>query len=252
MEIYYGVDRKAFAEVVSRPMISVRTMMKRKTPIVTNGKEWFMDSGAFTYLKNDGKFPFTYGKYLKIVAKFKPTYWANMDWCCEPTVLKSTGLSVLQHIGNTVENGRQLIDFDRDSFVMVLQGWTPRDYATCIDYCKDQGLITHTMGIGTICGRTDPKDVFEILKTIKFNLPDRVRIHCFGFSINLLKYKELFDKIDSIDTYAWCRPAGLNLSSKDYNNSYNRLALKLLSEYKEKVHKIVDLNNHQSLLENVT
>ena len=242
MEIYYGVDRKAFADVVQHPMISFRTMRKRKTPIVENGKEWFMDSGAFTYLKNEGKFPFTYGEYLRAVNKFNPTYYANMDWCCEETVLKSTGLNVLQHIGNTVENGRQLIDFDRKRFVMVLQGWTPRDYATCIDYCKDYDLITHTIGIGTICGRTNPKEVYEILKTIKYELPDGCRIHCFGFSINLLKYKELFDRIDSIDTFAWCREYGLT------KNGVVTERVDTLLNYKKKVDRIVKMNNFQSVM----
>ena len=101
-----------------------------------------MDSGAFTYLKEYGKFPFTYGEYLRAVEKFKPSNWACMDWCCEQPILNATGLNVLQHIGNTIEYGRQLIDYDKDSFVMVCQGWSTRDYLTCIDYIRDYNLFT--------------------------------------------------------------------------------------------------------------
>jgi hypothetical protein len=240
IKVYYGLDRKRFADVVDNCMISFRTMRKRKTGI-TN-KDWFMDSGAFTYLKNEGKYPFSYGEYLRAVSKFKPTLFANMDWCCEETVLKSTGLNVLQHIGHTVENGRQLIDYNKDKFVMVLQGWNERDYLTCIDYCKDYGLITKVIGVGSICGRTNPKDVYEILKAIKYEIPDTCKIHCFGFSINLLKYKELYDRIDSIDTFAWCREYGLN------KRGIVSERIETLIEYQKKVERIIDNNHFQSVL----
>lgn len=242
MKVYYGVDRKAFSKVVDKPMISFRTMSKRKSPIVEDGKEWFMDSGAFTYLKQYGKYPFSYGRYLRAVTDFKPTYFACMDWCCEETVLKSTGLNVIQHIGNTIESGRQLIDFNKNHFVMVLQGWNTRDYLTCIDYCKDYGLLTHVMGVGTICGRTDPKQVSDILKAIKYELPDQTKIHCFGFSLNLLKYKELFDRIDSIDTFAWCREYGLCKNGAVVNR------VETLLNYIKKVNRIIETNNFQSVL----
>ena len=244
MKVYYGVVRKSYAEKVNYPMISVRTMLKRETPITENKQEWFLDSGAYTFLKDQGQYPFTYGKYLQVVSRFNPTHWANMDWCCEPTVLKSTGLSVLQHIANTVESGRQLIDFDRNSFVMVLQGWSVRDYLTCVDYCKDNDLITHVLGIGSICGRTDPREVFDILNSIKAAVPDGCKIHCFGTSINLLKYKEIFDRIDSIDTWAWSREFGLTIM----NGVSSSMRIDALLKYQKKVGDIILHNDRQSLL----
>jgi len=243
MEYFIGIDRQTFTEYVDQPMFSVRTILNRKSRIKSKGK-WFLDSGAFTYLKNDGKFPYTIGKYLSVVGFQKPDYWACMDWCCEDTVLKSTGLSVLQHVGNTVENGRQLIDFDKDSFVMVLQGWDVRDYLTCLDYCKDQGLLTEKLGIGTICGRTDQKQVYDILKSIKAELPDWVKIHCFGLSLNLLKYKEIFDRIDSIDTFAWSRNFGLKL----LNGVTKEMRIEAIKNYNRKLDDLIEKNNKQSVL----
>lgn len=243
MKAYLGVDRSSFAEIVDHPMVSVRTVFNRKSKIIT-GKEWFLDSGAFTYLKNDGKFPFSYGKYLSVVQRQNPSHWACMDWCCEPTVLKSTGLNVLQHIGNTVENGRQLIDFDKDRFVMVIQGWNVRDYLTCIDYIKDYGLITKTMGVGTICGRTDAKMVWEIIKSIRYELPDQTEIHCFGLSLNLLKYKEIFDLIDSMDTFAWSRKFGLTIA----NGVTRDMRLDAIKDYSVKLNDLINKNNRQSVL----
>ena len=167
-----------------------------------------------------------------------------MDWCCEPTVLKSTGLNVLQHIGNTVENGRQLIDYDKESFVMVLQGWETRDYLTCLDYCKDYGLLTKMIGVGTICGRTDAKQVYDILRALRYELPDQTEIHCFGLSLNLLKYKEIFDKIDSMDTHAWSRSLGLNVRQ----NAVVSVRKEMLLNYSVKLNDMINKNNRQSVL----
>jgi len=244
MKIYYGVDRKAFAKVVEYPMISFRTMEKRKTPIITNGKEWFMDSGAFTYLRNSGKFPFTYGEYLRVVDKFQPSLFANMDWCCEPDIVKATGLSVLHHIAHTVDNGRQLIDFDKKRFVMVLQGWTIEDYMTCIDYVREQGLFTELIGVGSVCIRKNPKEVFKLLKSVRAVIPDWCNIHCFGLSIDMLQYKEIYDRLESVDTYAWCREFGLC----NYGNSDNESKIKVLKEYQNKVKNIIEKNEKQSYL----
>lgn len=242
MKIYLGCDRRRFANEIEYPMISFRTMQKRRTGLVFD-REWFMDSGAFTLLRQFGKYPFSYGEYLRSVKKFKPTYFANMDWCCEPDIVKATKLSVLHHISHTVENGRQLIDFDRDKFVMVLQGWTIRDYFTCIDYVKDYGLFTPVLGVGTMCCRKNPTEVFNLLKNIKANIPDWCKLHCFGFSIDMLKFKEVYDLIDSIDTYAWCREFGLN------KNGVTEVRIEVLKEYIKKINAIVDKNDKQHLLE---
>jgi len=243
MKIYYGVDRKKYAELIKHPMISARTMFNRKTPIVKNGKEWFMDSGAFTYLKEFGKFPFSVGKYLGAVAKFEPSYFACMDWCCEQTVRNRTKHTVDTHIALTIENGIDLIDFDKKRFVMVIQGLEWNDYITCVETIREQGLFTPVMGVGTICGRTNPREVFDILKSIKANIPDWVKLHCFGLSINLLQYKEIYDQIDSIDTFAWCREFGLN----NFGNTDERASV--LLEYKKKVNRIVNKNDKQNLLD---
>lgn len=242
MKVYYGCDRRALAEVIEFPMVSFRSLQKRKSGIILEkGKEWFMDSGAFTFLKQKGGFPYTYGEYLKAVYKFEPTYFANMDYCCEPTIVKATGLSVLHHIAKTIENGRQLIDYDKKRFVMVVQGWTARDYLTSLDYIKDYGLFTDILGIGTICGRTNPKEVYKIVKLIRYHTPDWVKLHAFGMSINLLKYKEIFDQLNSIDTYAWAFDFGINPFSK-------KLAKEALKKYNKKVNCIINKNHKQHIL----
>jgi hypothetical protein len=39
---------------------------------------------------------------------------------------------------NTVESGMELIDFDRNKFVMVIQGWDWNDYASCVEQIREQ------------------------------------------------------------------------------------------------------------------
>ena len=222
-------------------MVSARTLMNRKSNIITpNVKEWFLDSGAFTYLKKNGKYPFSIGKYLSVVAKYSPDLWANMDYPCEKSIRNATKLNILQHIGNTIENGRQLIDFDPDTFVMVLQGIELREYEICIDYCKDYGLFTKVMGIGSVCGRRNQDEVFQLLRTIRSQIPDWCKIHTFGTGIHLLKDKRIYQIVDSIDTWGWNDMIGLSrVFHQQYKyGSYNAEALALLKIYKKKVNKI--------------
>ena len=243
MKIYYGVDRKKYAQLIEYPMISVRTLFKRATGITKPKQEWFMDSGAFTYLKENGKFPYTVGSYLGAVSKFNPSYFACMDWCCEPSVRIRTKHTVDAHIALTVESGMELIDFDKNRFVMVIQGWEWNDYISCLEQIKEQGLFTPVMGVGTICGRTDAKQVFDILKSIRAEIPDWVKLHCFGLSLNLLRFKEIYDRVDSVDTFSWCREFGLTNSGDTDERA------KVLLDYKNKIENIVNKNERQSLLE---
>jgi len=250
MKVYYGVQHKSVISLIKdNPlMLNARTLLKCKSKFIQSGRDWFLDSSAYTCITQFGKFNFSYGKYLSIVDLQEPKLFANMDWCCEPIALKSSGLNVLQHIGHTIENGRQLIDYDRKRFVMVIQGWELKDYITCIDYCRDYGLLTNILGIGTVCCRKNPKELFDILLGIESALPDWCKLHCFGLSIDLLKYKEIFDRIDSIDTSAWQRSMGLKFTTKTEGCSFVELAKRLFDEYKPKVDKIIDRNHKQSIL----
>jgi hypothetical protein len=150
--------------------------------------------------------------------------------------------TVATHIALTVESGMELIDFDRNKFVMVIQGWDWNDYASCVEQIREQGLFTPVMGIGTICGRTDAKQVYDILTSVKACVPDWVKLHCFGMSLNLLKYKEIYDRVDSVDTFSWCREFGLT------NGGDSDERASVLLEYKTKIENIINKNERQSLL----
>ncbi|GAG66859.1 unnamed protein product, partial [marine sediment metagenome] len=78
MKVYYGLDRNYMLQYIEKPMVSVRTIIDRKSSIVDNNNHWFLDSGAYTYIRQYGKYPFTYGKYLEIVNRFHPPLWACM------------------------------------------------------------------------------------------------------------------------------------------------------------------------------
>ncbi|GAG66852.1 unnamed protein product [marine sediment metagenome] len=105
------------------------------------------------------------------------------------------------------------------------------------------------MGVGTMCCRKNPREVFELLKQIKAALPDWVKIHCFGLSIDILKYKEIYDRIDSIDTWAWHYYIGVG--ERDYRLkgiTRPEMEKKLFLDYQRKVEKIINNNHNQSLL----
>lgn len=243
VRVFLGAATRYQVKEIEYPMVSARTLNNRKSSIVKRDKVWFLDSGAYTYLRQYGNYPMSYGQYLRIVENFRPNYWANMDWCCEKQVRDTTGLTVNEHISNTIESGRQLIDFDSDTFVMVMQGWKDDEYLKCVDMATDAGLITDVIGIGSICGRRNPRTVYRILKAIKDNLPSHCKLHGFGISLHLLKYKAIKDIIDSVDTFAWTYDYSTNVKDVLKDD-----AIRYLKIYQDKINTVLS-NEGKSLNE---
>jgi hypothetical protein len=234
MKIYYGVDRKTLAQVVPAAMISIRTLIQRGN-FVPKGLDWFMDSGAFTYLLDQGEFPFTVDQYKKYINRFTPPLWACMDYCCEQKVLESTGLSVQDHQQRTTDNGIELID-TAPGFVMVLQGWEVSDYLHHIDQVRDEGLLTKVIGVGSVCRRNATKEILKVLTAIKDNVPDWVNLHGFGVKTDILRHHEAYRLLGSVDTYAWAYNA-----QRDYikGEGYRNFARRRIAKYQERLESIM-------------
>ena len=234
MKVYYGIDRQAFVSAIPYAMVSIRSYINRSfVPDI----EWFLDSGAFTFLLKDGKFPFTTDEYVSMVRASKPDIWANMDWCCEENVLKSTGLTVKDHIQKTVENGRALID-RAPGFVMILQGYEESDYLECIDMSRDAGLLTPIMGIGTLCRRNATMDILSIAERIRREIPDHIKLHGFGVKTDILKIPRIYQLLHSVDTYAWAYNA-----QKEYvkGEGYNAFGRRKLTQYRKNLEMIIEI-----------
>jgi hypothetical protein len=111
---------------------SFQRLRKRKSLIDPDGRYFMMDSGAFSEISKNGKYTFTIDEYLSTVEKFNPDSFVNMDFMCEPMILRMTGLTVKDHQKLTIENHIKIKEKLRDyniksEFIGVLQGWKLED-----------------------------------------------------------------------------------------------------------------------------
>jgi hypothetical protein len=232
--VYPTIDHIYQIDCVPRFMWSYYPILhqNRKSPLPSKGKPWILDSGGFSFLKKYGKYPMSEAEYFKHALLLNPYLIVSMDWMCEPTIIKKTGLSVKKHIENTVfslwtilnhvekahpkeKNGASFNSpfFSSDFILGVIQGWSIEDYLFCIDLLREQGLILPYMGVGTLCRRNSEKQIIRILRHIKRELPD-VKLHGFGVKTSVLRYPEARELLYSVDSAAWGHYC-YNASGKD-------------------------------------
>jgi len=56
-----------------------------------------LDSGAFQEIRKYGRYTYSIGEYFSYCLKYNPSFFVSMDYMCEPTQLKKSGMSVKQH-----------------------------------------------------------------------------------------------------------------------------------------------------------
>jgi hypothetical protein len=187
--------------------MSYRQLKKVKKQDIIN-KDWIMDSGAFQELYVNSKYTYSINDYLECVKKFNPTIFVNMDYMCEPFMLKKINSTVRKNQLLTIDNHIKIKDkLDKENikskFMGVIQGWDVNDYLEHIDDYKSYGLIEEHMGIGSICRRTEIENIADIIKCIKKELPN-VKLHGFGIKLHTFKtHPELIKMLYSADSMAW-------------------------------------------------
>lgn len=141
-----------------------------------------------------------------------PDIFALRDWPCEPNVREELGMTVEECQERTLVDHIRLLDaVEGDSSVRgepmaVLQGWEIHDYLECIDTYRDHGLVTDTIGLGSICRKNTPAElerVREIAQRVRANLPARVNVHGFGLKQTMLEHDDALRCFDSVDSVAW-------------------------------------------------
>lgn len=188
-------------------MFSLRRLKERKSPAPFEGLNWIMDSGAFSEININGHYTYTPEEYLKYIELHQPSMFFNMDYMCEPFVLAKTGLTIKEHQNRTIENQIKIMDlldkYDiRGDFCGCIQGWKIEDYLNHIDALKAHGLITPTMGVGSVCRRKSKAQIVEVISTVKNELPS-IKLHGFGVKTDILKEPMIYDCLDSCDSMAW-------------------------------------------------
>lgn len=127
---------------------------------------------------------------------------APQDWMCEPSMLRSTGLSVADHQRLTVENLLDLRSLDPTlPVVPVLQGWIADDYLRHVDQYLAAGVdltAEPLVGMGSICRREKFEGISELFVRL---FDDGLALHGFGLKAEAVK--DYGWALASADSMAW-------------------------------------------------
>jgi hypothetical protein len=184
----------------------------RRLPRASTG--WALDSGGFTELAQYGSWDRgpTPREYVAQVRRYRDeighlAWAAPQDWMCEPGILATTGLTVAEHQARTVDNYLQLRDLAPElPIVPVVRGWTPDDYARCVDRyaaARVDLAAAPLVGVGTVCRRQSTAQLGDILTTL--HRAGVRRLHGFGVkTLGLARHGHL---LTSADSMAWSAQA---------------------------------------------
>ena len=178
--------------------------------------DWALDSGAFTELKDHGRWRMSAGEYAELVNRYHKYIgrldWVSpQDWMCEPIVIKGgktkdgifvgTNLSVREHQKRTVENFIQLRKLCVPRVIPVLQGFTAFEYLDCYMMYQEAGIDLRdyeTVGVGSVCRRQADPEIAMIFKML-FDMG----LKCHGFGVKTSGLALALRYLTSADSLAW-------------------------------------------------
>ena len=208
--------RRITGVLVSYPQIDgetlecIRLLKQRKVEVM-------LDSGAFHVLQR--KVPLDrYLSWLNEYVEFVNNHIDLFDWVVTADIPCDARVdSSLQYLPNrrrielTIDNTLKIIDriSDPRKFMIVIQGYTPEEYAYCCELYKRYGIVTARVGVGSLCIRkyseNAVQEVKQILETVRQHLPTWVKLHAFGLNVRFLKHGEIFRLINSSDSAAYAQ-----------------------------------------------
>lgn len=208
-DLYYGAasgqQRSALRRLEPEAvMISYATACNSPFP---GGYDLFIDSGGYHHMAaGTGEYDTPVADYFEYLRETEPDLWALRDYPCEPGLLEKTGRSVRENQQLTTESAVEMLPEADDvpgQPVTVIQGWTRDQYLVHLHALKARGLLTDYVGIGSICRRNADPEIADIILAVRGALPDRCKLHAFGVKGSVLKFKEVVEAVDSVDSGAY-------------------------------------------------
>jgi hypothetical protein len=209
---YLGAHRPHWTSDSRNPpqCISFRSLARyawnsRKFP--TGSTSWILDSGAYTELIRYGTWNVDADDYGGAVYRFlgegwPPDFAAPQDWCCEPTAVRATGMSVRLHQEFTIDSVQYLREeFPHAPWIPVLQGFRVEEYLDHVAMYAARGIDLaqeHVVGLGSVCKRENTNEIGAIVTTLHSM---GIKLHGFGVKRGgLIRYGHL---LASADSMAW-------------------------------------------------
>lgn len=166
-----------------------------------------LDSAGFVAAVHYGDYRWTIDQYLDLVQAHPWTFWASMDYCCEPEIAHDRALRLLRIAGTTSNYFECAAAAQRRALsapMPVLQGYRPSEYALCAEWMP-LSVWPALIGIGSMCRRPlhGPNGIFEVLHFLDSLLPSHVRFHLFGVKSEALSALARHTRVASTDSMAW-------------------------------------------------
>lgn len=158
-------------------------------------------------MRHYGGYRFSVCQYAALAKEMAPTWWAQMDFCCEPEIA-DTRYEVFRRIDRTIEHLHQCRS-EASSIgiaapLIVLQGWKPEDYVSGPVW--DGGFDWPALvGVGSVCRRHlhGENGLLRVIGRLDQKLPPHVKLHFFGVKGSALRYLEHHPRFASMDSMAW-------------------------------------------------
>lgn len=206
LTFFPGLHQPSDAKHFQRACISIKRLIKRKKTILT---EVIVDSGAFTELRDHGRYRSSvaeYARQLRRLVSVIPNIVAAVaqDYMCEPFILAKTGLTIADHQRLTIERYDDLCKEQLPFPIMpVLQGFDPEDYARHVEMYGPRLSPGMWVGVGSVCKRQGkPSAVAAVLEAILRVRPD-LKLHGFGVKLTSLNNAVVRSLLSTADSMAW-------------------------------------------------
>lgn len=206
MNFFVGLDCPFHAQNFEFAFISINRIRNRKGPFKV--KNWIMDSGAFTEIRDHGRYRHSIEEYAAHIRRWKDNgkllAAVSQDYMCEQFILDKTGMTVAEHQRLTIERYDGLVACDTGVYIMpVLQGYAPEDYVRHIREYGGRLAPGAWVGVGSVCKRNvNVASIEEVLLAIHAERPD-LRLHGFGIKITALASGIVDHLLYSADSMAW-------------------------------------------------
>jgi hypothetical protein len=205
MHFWLGVHCDNWLAKTTVPLFVSRRRLAPRRHLPRALGAWALDSGAFTEIRQYGRFLVSARDYAAEISRFAQeigglAWAAPQDWMCEPFMLERTGLTVAEHQRRTIAGYLELRAMT-ELVVPVIQGWEPSEYEDHVEQYARAGIdLTQApiVGVGSVCRRQD--------MTIGARIVERLwglglRLH--GFGVKTTGLRAFAHLLASADSMAW-------------------------------------------------
>jgi hypothetical protein len=178
--------------------------------------DFALDSAGFVVMQQwGGAYPWSVSQYVELAGLHSWTWWASMDYCCEPEIAWNED-EVLYRVHRTgdylylcreqVHRWRQKGAHWVQHPMPVLQGWHPDHYIKSVEITlKQLPEPPQMVGVGSVCRRPlrGPTGLEAVITRLDAELPAGIQLHLFGVKGSILQAMRDHPRVASMDSLAW-------------------------------------------------